>query len=177
MADLAEGRITTDDFVQQSLRGVQRSQGTPGAVDALDSARTQIAKTYGVQNALNPATGTVDARKLANQLAKGKPLSGGLLDAAEFAARFPKAAQTPEMMGSLPGTSPLDFAMSLATKNKLAALATLGARPAARSLALSPLIQNRLVQSQGSTALQNLLADPRLAQLGYQVAPNALDDR
>lgn len=177
LADVAAGRLSTADLLKQTLAGVARSNGAPGAVDALDAARTQIAKTYGVQNALNPVTGTVNANKLAAQLQKGKPLTGGLRDAAEFAARFPKAAQTPEAMGSLPGTSPLDWATSAITPDKLLSLLTLGARPAARSLALSPLVQNRLIQSQGNNAFLQLMSDPELAQLGYRAAPNALTGR
>lgn len=155
--------------------------GQPSAVlDDFRTARQLIAKTYTVEKALNPATGAVDARSLAAQLKKGAPLSGQLKQAAEFAARFPKAAQTVEGMGSLPQTSPLDWvpagALSMATSNPLMMLGV-GARPAARALTLSPVVQNRLVQSQGPNALQNLLANPDIAQLGYRAAPNALNGR
>jgi hypothetical protein len=155
--------------------------GQPAAVlDDFRKARQLIAKTYTVEKALNPATGAVDARTLAAQLKKGAPLSGDLKTAAEFAARFPKASQTVEGMGSLPQTSPLDWvpagALSMATSNPLMMLGV-GARPAARALALSPVVQNRLVQSQAPNALQQLLANPEFAQLGYRAAPNALNGR
>jgi hypothetical protein len=75
-------------------------------------------------------------------------------------------------MGSLPQTSPLDWAlgagMSASTANPLL-LASVMARPAARSLTLSPLVQNRLVSS-GQNPLM-MLANPELAQLGYRAAP------
>lgn len=174
MADLAAGRLSADDFVRQMLQRVQQGDGPPGAVEALDKARTLIAKTYNVEKAANPVTGNVDARKLAAQQAKGKLLTGGLADAADFAGRFPKAAQTPEAMGSLPGTSPLDWAASALTPSSLISLLTLGARPAARKLALSPLIQDRLIQSQTPNAFSQLLSNDELAQLAYRAAPNAL---
>jgi hypothetical protein len=174
LADVAAGRLSTADLLKRTLAGVERSKGAPGAVDALDAARTNIAKTYNVEKVTNPVTGNVDARKLAAQQAKGKPLTGGLADVADFAGRFPKAAQTPESMGSLPGTSPLDWATSAITPDKLISLLTLGVRPAARSLALSPVIQNRLVQQRGPNALQALIdANPDLALLGYRSAPTA----
>lgn len=143
-------------------------------------ARKLIAKTYTVEGALNKETGTVSAQKLAAQLNKGKPLSSELEDAARFAARFPKAAQTVEGMGSLPQSSPLDWALggslAAATSNPLA-LASVVARPTARALALSPVVQNRLAQSGGQNALMQLLNKPELAQLAYRSAPAVMDER
>jgi hypothetical protein len=155
-----------DDFLTKSLTDM----GQGDVVDALKAARVQIAKTHNIEAAMNPATGTIDAKKLAAQLAKGKYLSGGLKDAADFAGRFPKAAQTPEAMGSLPGTSPLDWGMatgtSVVTGSPLAMLSPL-ARPAARATALSGLVQNRLVQG----APRQGGVNDQLAQLLYRSAP------
>lgn len=177
LAAVAAGKLSTADLLKKTLANVERSQGAPGAVDALDAARTQIAKTYGVGKATNAETGTVNALQLAAQKRSGAPLTGGLDTAASFAARFPKAAQVPEKMGSLPGVSPLDFMTSAITPDKLLSVLTLGARPAARALALSPLVQNRLIQSQAPNALTQLLTNQQLAQLGYRVAPGAVADR
>lgn len=147
--------------------------GQPELLQAFREGRKLIAKSYSVEKALNQATGTVDARKLAGQLQKGKPLSGELKSVAEFASRFPKASQTVEGMGSLPQTSPLDWAaggaLSMASMNPMFMLST-AARPAARATALSPFIQNRLIQQQGGL-LDNL--EP-LQQFGYQAAPAIL---
>ena len=126
-------------------------------------------QTYTIEKALNRETGAVDANKLAGQLAKGKPLSGGLEDAARFAARFPKANQTVERMGSLPQTSPLDWGLgslgTVATGNP-AMLAGALARPAARGYALSNFAQNRLVQGQPTASR---LSD--LSPLAYRIPP------
>mgnify|MGYP000113657728 FL=1 len=155
---------------------------TTGAAQMLQDfreARQLIAKTYTVEKALNPSSGSVDARKLASQLNRGKPLSGGLKDAADFANRFPKAAQTVEGMGSLPQTSPLDWipagALSMATSNPLM-MAGVAARPGARALTLSDLVQNRLVQGQGGT-IGNLLANPEAQKFILRAAPTALTGR
>lgn len=168
------------DAIEDAIEAHLQQTGQTQLLTDFQAARQQIAKTYSIERAMNAETGTIDAKKLAQQLQKGKPLSGGLADAARFAARFPKAAQTPEVMGSLPGASPLDFAaaggMTAASGNPLA-MASVLARPAARSLALSPVVQNRLVQSQTPNAITQLLSNDQLAQLGYRVAPSALSDR
>jgi hypothetical protein len=185
IAELSKGYISPADFIRQSVakpaEGDAVAFGNQALLDALKAARVRIAKTYSVEAALNPATGTVDAGILAKQLRKGKVLTDGLKDSADFAARFPKAAQTPERMGSLPGSSPLDFAaaggLSAATGNPLM-MASVLARPIARAATLSPLVQNRLVQAQGPNALQALIAaNPNLALLGYRAAPTTLADR
>jgi len=131
---------------------IEAHLGNTKQTDLLDKfreARQLIAKTYSVEKAANTVTGTVDAKKLAAQLAKGKPLSGELKDVAEFSARFPKATQTTESMGSLPQFSPLDYMAgvggSLATQNP-ALLGAAAGRPLLREAALSSPIQNRLAQ-------------------------------
>lgn len=127
-----------EDLVDRNLASTQ-----PSLVDAYRAARTQIAKTYTIEKALNPATGNVIASKLGKEFAKGKPLSGGLEKIGRFANAYPKAAQ--EITSSMPGASPLDWfagmATSAATSNP-AMMATVAARPAARSLLLSNLYQN-----------------------------------
>jgi len=62
-----------------------------------------------VEQALDGA-GNVDAGKLGKQLIKGKPLSGNLEAAADFANAFPKAAKVGASKESMPGISPLDVA-------------------------------------------------------------------
>lgn len=146
-----------EDAVETHLQDI----GDPALLNKFRDARTLIAKTYTVEKALNSTTGTVDARKLGAMVNKGKPLTGELRQAGEFANRFPKANQTIEGMGSLPQTSPLDWAaaggISMASGNVLPMLGA-GARPLARKLALSDIVQNRLVnQSQGANRLADLL--------------------
>lgn len=106
------------------------------------TARQTIAKTYSVQKALNPQTGSIDALKLASELGRGKPLSGEMRQVAEFAQAFPKAAQA--LKEAPKAVSPLDMAVAgtgaISTGNPLT-LAMLGARPAARSLLLSSPVQ------------------------------------
>jgi hypothetical protein len=122
------------------------------------NARQLIAKTYSVGKALNPATGTVEAAKLAQQLRAGKPLSGELKQIGEFSSAFPTATKTTEAMGSLPQISPLDVGGALLAGGGAylsgsgaetpVTLAALLARPALRSAALSRPVQSRLTQQQ-----------------------------
>jgi hypothetical protein len=133
--------------LEKELEDYAKSIGRDDLIPALAEARQLIAKTYSVEKAMNPATGTIDASKLSNELKKGKPLSDQLKQIAEFGQSFPKAVQTPEKMGSLPGVSPLDFgtasAVSGVTANPMYMAGVL-ARPLARKLALSDTVQNRL---------------------------------
>lgn len=118
-------------------------------------ARQLIAKTYTVEKAANQTTGTIDAKKLAAQLQKGKPLSGELKSVAQFSQAFPKASQATEPMGSLPQFSPLDYlagVIGAGTSGGFGAGAVL-ARPAMRSLALSSPIQNRLLPTPSTVTL------------------------
>jgi hypothetical protein len=161
--DVARASKSAAKALEDAMEDHLTRLGEPEKLTAFRDARELIAKTYSIEKALNRETGSVDAKKLAAQLAKGKPLSGDLKDAGAFAARFPKAAQTPEGMGSLPGMSPLDWvagsALSVGTMNPLAML-TVGARPLARGAALSGPVQNRLVQQPrrigGNNALRAL---------------------
>jgi hypothetical protein len=166
-----------EDAIEEHLKTV----GAPAQLlDGFRNARQLIAKTYTVQSALNGASGTVNAQKLASQLNKGKPLSGNILAAAKFAQQFPKAAQPLERMGSLPQVSPLDFgalgAMSAATANP-ALMAGVIARPAARAAVLSPMVQNGLSKTAGPNALSALARNPGAAQLMYRAAPSGLANR
>ena len=136
-------------------------------------ARQLIAKTYTVEKALNQTTGTINAKNLATQLGKGKPLSAELKSVAEFGQTFPKAVQTPEQMGSLPQLSPVDYLFGLiggtSTANPAGAVAGL-ARPALRSVALSQPVQNRLLPTAISPEQRNLA---RLLTLqGFQGVTN-----
>lgn len=132
----AKGAATAlEDQLERHLTAA----GNPDAVKAFQAARQQIAKTYSVQGALNPSTGSVSAPKLAKDLAKSKPLSGELRQIAEFSTAFPKATQA---LKEAPGTvSPLDWfwasTAGLGSASTPVGAATLIARPLARAALLS----------------------------------------
>lgn len=123
-------------------------------LDGYRSARELIAKTYTVQGAMDG--GTVSGAKLASMLSRNKPLSGDLKAIALFSDSFKKAVQTPAKVGTVAGTSPLDwFAASMAALHNPMLIAGVAARPAVRNAILSK-------------SAQRLLATPRYG-------PNALN--
>ncbi|MGB3988830.1 MAG: hypothetical protein WBK67_04025, partial [Minisyncoccales bacterium] len=133
--------------IESMLERHLASQGDTQALQAFREGRKLIAKTYTIQKALNAETGSVSAPKLAADLAKGRPLTGELETIAKMGRAFPKATQA--LKEAPKATSPLDWGMAAltgtATANPLM-LATLGARPAARSLLLSPMMQRMAMQ-------------------------------
>lgn len=129
-----------DTFAQYA-----QSLGRPEVVNAMQNARTLIAKTHQVENALNPETGTISAKILAKASASGKPLTDELADIASFAGRFPKAANLPETIGGTPTVSPLDvYGAGLLGP---AGLALLTGRLGARSAVTSDMLQNALMKN------------------------------
>jgi hypothetical protein len=173
--DIGRASRSAAKALEDAIEDHLQRTGSTQALQAFKDARQLIAKTYTVEKALNSTTGAVDARKLGAQLTKGKPISGELKQAGDFANRFPKAAQPPEGMGSLPQTSPLDWipagAAAMGTGNPLMMLGV-GARPLARSALLSSPVQNRLIQPAPNALLQ--MMEPDLMQLGYRAAPAGL---
>lgn len=168
----ADAAKQIDTFMSDALE----QGGNSSMMESLKAARKLIGKSYSVENAMNAATGTIDARKLAAQLQKGKPLSGELKQIAEFAGRFPQASKPPEMMGSLPGVSPLDWAaaggIAAGVSNPLGLL-TVAARPMARAAALGGPVQRGLL---GSSVTG--LDDPGLlGLLGARSLPLIATDR
>lgn len=121
--------------------------GNTELLDQLKSARQLIAKTYSVEKAFNPATGNVNATKLAQQLTKGAPLSGELKIAAQFGQAFPKAAQAITDSGSVRNTDVLAGAGAAALDHDPKWLLYPFARMAARKLMLSPMGQKLAVPS------------------------------
>lgn len=159
-----------EDLIDRNLQ----QTGQTALLNNYRSARQTLAKVYDVEKAMNKGSGNVDAVKLANALAKGRPLTGELKDVAEFASRFPKAVQTVDKMGSLPQTSPLDWIAALtgsAATGNLLPMAGLMVRPAARGAALSGVVQNRLASPQNPSTIGNLLMNPKAQQLMYRSAP------
>lgn len=164
---LYQANRQASEVLENTIENYLANSKQTDLLDKFRQARQTIAKTYSVEDALNPKTGTVDAKKLAAQLRGKKPLSGELKEIGEFGAAFPKAAQAPEGMGSLTQISPLDY---LATAGLGAAGASTGSvenallasslgmiRPAFRSAALSKPIQKGLSKQQ----MQNLSPETR----------------
>lgn len=151
MGDKALGKANRDasQVLENTIENFLANTKQTDLLDKFRDARQLIAKTYTIEKAANTTTGTIDAKKLAAQLQKGKPLSGELKSIAEFSQAFPKAAQVTETMGSLPQISPFDVLLGLlgGVGTGGAGAGAVFARPALRAAALSEPVQNRLIQS------------------------------
>jgi hypothetical protein len=158
------GKATKDaaNALEDAIESHLKDLNQPDALNKFKDARQLIAKTYTIEKALNPKTGSVDAKALAARLKAGKPMSGELKEIGEFGLAFPKASQMPEKIGGTIGISPLDYTMAGLTgsasylggedkeSSALNAAIALGLRPAARKAVLSDFMQNRLVQQQAA---------------------------
>jgi hypothetical protein len=67
--------------------------GQPELINQFRDARRYIAKTFTVEKALNPQTGTVDAKKIAKQLDQGVPITNELALVGKYAKAFPKTTK------------------------------------------------------------------------------------
>lgn len=158
-----------DDLIERNLEKTGNAQ----LVTDYKAARQQIAKSYDVEAATNPATGNVDARKIAALGAKGKPLTGELDTIAKVAAAFPKAFQSAEKFGEVEPLSILDLGASGAAvaHGNLGVGAAILARPLARGAVLSKPVQNALMNERGATglSLEELRRAPAVNAL-YQIS-------
>lgn len=171
-AKAAAGEI--EALVERNLQGA----GKQGAemLSAFRDARQQMARTYTLQKALNSETGDVMAPVLARELAKGKPLSGDLRTIAEAAQAAPRAMQA--LKEAPKQISPLDWAvgaMSGAGTGNPLMLAAIAARPAVRSVLLSPAYQRAaLAEASGPGLLSQMPAGLLDHEATRRLAPGLL---
>lgn len=151
-----EAAVALEDLLGRHVA----ASGNPDLLAGFQQARQLIAKTYTAQKALNPMTGDFNAQVLKRELAKQRPLTGGMRTVAETATAFEKATQalkeTPKSL------SPLDFAaaggMLAGTGGNPLAAAGLLARPGLRSALLSGPVQRNALANAGKVAGPNALA-------------------
>lgn len=145
------------DQLESALEAHAKAAGRDDLIPALIDARRQIAKTYTVGRAVNDASGTVDARVFGRLYEKGKPLSDGLDVAGKFAAAFPKAAISPQQIGS-PGAHNLKAGMSAL----MGGAGVMGAGPVGAAAAALPFIAPPIARSMmfSKGAQQALLKSP-----------------
>jgi hypothetical protein len=129
-----------DAFLDKALQ----TTGNSDLLKRLRDSRVLIAKTHSVEGALNPSTGVVSGTKLAQQLDKGKPLSGDLKAAAQFAQAFPKAAREILDSGSVRNTDLIVGGGTAAVTGQPWYLGYPLLRSATRSAVLSPAVQNQM---------------------------------
>lgn len=162
---LIERNISTDDLGKEFVENFRK-------------ARVTLGKIGTVERAMVESTGDVSAKKLAQELAKGKPLTDELRTAAKFAQAFPRMNQM--NVNQIPGGSPLDVMAAVGTSiatGQPGWLALALARPMARSAVLSGMFQRPpnyqpSALTKGASRL-GLLQAPRAPQVPGLLAPSA----
>jgi hypothetical protein len=79
--------------LEDYLESVAQTNGRQDLIPALRNARTKIAQSYDIENAMNEGSGDISAQKLGNMYHAGAPLSGDLQTVAKFARAFPGYTQ------------------------------------------------------------------------------------
>lgn len=161
---LAKARQATSDAqaLEQSIDGILKSAGKDDVLKAFKDARKKIAISHTVENALIEGGGTIDARAIAREAQKGKPLSGELATIGNFANNFPKVTQPDKMVGS-PDAHNLKFIASLLLGGGGgAALGPAGIAAGALPIAAGPLARSIMFSK---PVQQGLLSDYSLGLL------------
>jgi hypothetical protein len=97
----AQGLRDQANQIETWIEDAVTNYGKPDLLANLRNARTQIAKTYEVENALNNATGNINARSIAKSFNKDVPLTGELATIGKFGSAFPKYTQPTEQIGTV----------------------------------------------------------------------------
>jgi hypothetical protein len=111
----AEGFIRQSEALEGFLEQAARAQGQPGLLERFRTARTQLAKSYNIERALDDAVGNISAQTMSQIQRRGAPLTNELRMIANIGRTFPRATQTPRQMGQseAPFLSPLDFTLGI----------------------------------------------------------------
>jgi len=171
-----------------SIDATLRKTGHATLADKLDKARTRIARTYNIDEMMNPGTYHIDPDVALRMTKRGVPLGDELKLLAEFKAAFPNSLRDPAKVTS-PDVSALGMAgqgilagtVGLTTGNLPLAAAAAFAKPvasrAAREYLLSPGVQERAISkmlpeavSPLSTELTSAATRSAGQQVGQQMA-------
>jgi len=102
--ELGKAQRAASEAIENMLsRRIMKSPATANVPKDLairwNEARTKISQSHFVEEALNPATGNIDARRLGRVIDKGDAkLTGGLKTAGEAGLAFPRVTGAPEKM-------------------------------------------------------------------------------
>lgn len=141
-------------------RNVQKTN--PALYPEFVNARKTIAKTYQVQKALVEGD-NVSAIALGKALTKGKPMTGGVRDVAEFGKNFKEVAQPNPPQAT--NFRPLDLVAGIVGGSVRPELVgALFARPALRKILMSDFYQGRITKPLTGAQLKSVLSKPEGAQ-------------
>lgn len=131
-----------EDAIERSLS--RRGADAKELLTNFRGARQMIAKTYSAEKAANTELGNFDARKLAQLLNQGKPLTGGMKKAGQAAQAFKEATKLMTDSGAVRNTDVILGAGGSALSGSPFPLLYPFSRMAARDILLSEMGQNLL---------------------------------
>lgn len=138
--------------LENELENLAKANNKPELINQLKEARTNIAKTYAVENAL-VADNIVNPKTLIRQIDKGVPISGNLKTAAKFASEYPNVnkvvRETPNPFSVIDVAT---TAYGAGAGNPLVALLA-PLRVGARYGFSNPIAQRRMIENIGSQGL------------------------
>ena len=143
------------DAYESAIDDALTASGQGDLLNAYRAARQNIAKSATVEKAIREGSGTLDARILARELQKGKPLSGDIKTVAQFANVFDKAAQPPHLIGSPDVHNLRAFASSALTGGGALAAGPVGMMAGAAPYVLPPLARARMFSKGAQQGLLN----------------------
>jgi hypothetical protein len=100
---LGRAQIAVSNALEGQLERSLQAANNPQAAALLENfrnSRRRMAVSHAIEDAIVEGTGSVDARKLASDLQKGKLLTGELETAAKFANTFKRVVTTPGAIGT-----------------------------------------------------------------------------
>ena len=136
---LGQVQMGAQNAIEDLFDRTLQASGNGDFLQVFRNARTTIAKTHTIENALEESTGKIVASKIGKEYAKGKPLTGELATIGKTAQAFPKAVQN--LNTGTPGVSPLDWMAGILSGNPVVPFA----RPAVRAGILSGPYQRAMV--------------------------------
>lgn len=164
--DVGHAKLDIVRALEDQIGRTLATQGTPQAATMLDqfkSSRQRMAISHTIEDAIREGGGSVDAKRLAADIQKGKYMTGDLETAAKFANTFPRVSQSPSAIGT-PGAGTMlqnSFSNILAAGGGAAVGsqvggipgAVIGATTAMMPAATSALMRQRLLSAGGQAAV------------------------
>ncbi len=100
---IANAKLDVVKALENQIGRTLENMATPEAATKLDqfrASRQRMAISHTIEDAIREGGGSVDAKKLAADIQKGKYMTGELKTAAEFANTFPRVSQSPSAIGT-----------------------------------------------------------------------------
>jgi hypothetical protein len=93
---LGQSQQAAADALEKLVEEQATRLGHGSVVENMQAARTRMAKSYDIQESIDPRTGNLDPGRLAALSASGAPKTGGVRNLSEVAQALPGAMKNPD---------------------------------------------------------------------------------